>query len=116
MIKEIASVHKVPESAGASWLTMHPDGVLVRLWIRSGAKTTKVEGVHDDRLKLFVAAPPIEGRANLAITYAIAEAVGVTKQQVRLVSGLKSKRKTALIADPNLDISQVQAALEGLGD
>lgn len=108
-------MHKVTAFSKSSWLTMHADGLKVQLLIRSGAKTTRVEGVVDDRLKLFVAAPPIEGRANFAITYAIAAALGLPKQQVRLVSGLKSKRKTVLIANPDLDLHLVQTALESLG-
>lgn len=108
-------MHKVTVFAEPPWLRRHADGLLVQLLIRSGAKTTRVEGVLGDRLKLYVAAPPIEGRANVAITHAIATALGLSKQQVCLVSGLKSKCKTVLICNPNLDLAQAQRALERLG-
>ena len=108
-------MHKDPSVAGPVWLQCRTDGFLIQLAIRSGAKVTRAEGVFDTRLKLHVAAPPIEGRANLAITHAIADVLGVPKTQVRLVSGLKSKHKTVFVEQLDLPLEQVVTALEGLG-
>lgn len=108
-------MHKDPSVAGPVWLQYRKDGFLIQLAIRSGAKVTRAEGVFDTRLKLHVAAPPIEGRANLTITHVIADALGVPKTHVRLVSGLKSKQKTVFVERLDLPLEQVVTALEGLG-
>ena len=79
------------------WLDWKHEGWLVQLAIRSGAQATRVDGVSNGRLKLFVKAPPIEGRANQTIITAIAEAVDTTRSGVQLVSGLKSKQKSVRI-------------------
>ena len=77
-----------------SWLIWRGnDQWFVQLTIRSDAKETCVDGEFDGRLRLFVKAPPIEGRANQTIVQSIASAVGLPKTRVDLVSGLKSKQK-----------------------
>src|SRR5947209_8507101 len=58
-----------------------------------GARAARVELVDGSRLGVWVRARPIEGQANAAIEAAIAEALGLRPRQVRLVSGLTSKRK-----------------------
>lgn len=108
-------MHKASCEQNPCWISAHGQHLLIQLHIRSGAKQTRAEGVFDDRLKLFVAAPPIEGRANLAIVLAIAEALGMPKTRVRLVSGLKSKRKTVLLEQPDLEMHHIQSRLELLG-
>jgi len=51
-------------------------------------------GVHDHRLKLQVAAPPVDGKANAAIIKFFARALGVRRADVALIHGVSSKRKT----------------------
>ena len=40
------------------------DGVYMGLYIRPKAKSTEIVGVHDQRLKIQLTSPPIEGKAN----------------------------------------------------
>jgi uncharacterized protein len=57
----------------AEWLT--PDGVL-RLHVQPGARRTEVAGLHGDRLKIRVAAPPVDGAANEELLRFLKERVG----------------------------------------
>lgn len=51
----------------------------------------------DGILKVKLTAPPVEGEANGQLIDLLAEAVGVRKSAVRIVSGHASKRKVVEI-------------------
>lgn len=74
-----------------------PGGVRLEMYLQPGASRTEVAGLHGDRLKLRVAAPPVDGRANEALLAWLASRCGVAKRQVRLVRGATSRRKTVEI-------------------
>lgn len=94
-----------------SWCRNHDGGVLLQLHIQPGArKGTQCAGLHDGALKLRVAAPPVDGRANEALQRWLAEQLGVPASRVKLVSGASSRRKTLHIA--GLDSAQAHARLQ----
>lgn len=45
------------------------------------------------RLRVRLAAPAVEGRANDALVRLLAELLGVRRENVRLVAGARSRRK-----------------------
>ncbi len=49
------------------------------------------------RLRAYLTAPPIEGKANEALIEALAEHFRVKRRQVRIVRGQKSRDKTVEI-------------------
>ncbi len=61
--------------------------------VQPRASRTKVVGEHDGRLKIALAAAPVDGEANAALIAFIAEALGVRKNQVTLLDGESSRRK-----------------------
>jgi uncharacterized protein len=74
--------------------TSDKDAVVVPVRAQPGAARDRVAGEHDGALKVAVTAPPEDGRANAAITKALAKALGVRKSAVTLVSGQTSRNKT----------------------
>lgn len=77
-----------------NWLRRAPDGgVTVTLHVQPGAKRTEFAGLHGDALKLRLAAPPVDGKANASLLAFIADQLDVSKSQVRLVSGETSRHK-----------------------
>ena len=76
------------ESAGAVTLTLH---------IQPGAKKSGIAGLHGDALKIRLAAPPVDGKANDCLIGFLAERLGVPRSQVGLVSGLTSRSKRVRI-------------------
>ncbi|MEO7719422.1 MAG: DUF167 domain-containing protein [Capsulimonas sp.] len=50
-------------------------------------------------VSMRITAPPIEGAANAACCEFLAEALGVRKSQVSLVSGAKSRSKVLLVTE-----------------
>jgi len=86
-----------------SWAKRVPAGWLFSIYAQPGAKRTEISGLHGDALKVRVAAPPAEGRANDALVAFLAEALGVPKKSVAVVQGARSRRKTVAIAVPQAD-------------
>ncbi|MBP8267071.1 MAG: YggU family protein [Zoogloea sp.] len=88
-----------------SWLNRAADGsVVLTLHIQPGAKKTEIAGLHGDALKIRLAAPPVDGKANAALIAFLAKACGMSKSSVELVSGdtSRSKRVRVCGADPVL--------------
>ena len=80
-----------------AWLRTAPDGVLLEIVVQPRASRTRVVGEHGDRLKLQIAAPPVDGEANAAVIEFLADVFSVAKRDVELVSGATGKRKTVLV-------------------
>ncbi len=55
-------------------------------------------GEHDGRLKLQLAAPPVDGEANQALVEFLARALGVRKADVAIVRGETGRRKAVRVA------------------
>lgn len=70
-----------------------PDGVVLRIHVQPGAGRSAVVGRHGDALKVRVAAPPVEGRANEATRALLADALSVPADDVELTSGQSSRSK-----------------------
>ena len=70
-----------------------PDGIVLRVHVQPGAGRSAVVGRHGDALKVRVAAPPVEGRANEATRSLLAETMGVPEADVELTSGQSSRAK-----------------------
>lgn len=82
----------------ASWLRPEPGGLVLELMVQPGAKVTRAAGEHGGRLKIQVAARPVEGAANRALAVFLAEALGVRTGDVAIVRGRTSRRKTVKVA------------------
>jgi uncharacterized protein (TIGR00251 family) len=85
----------------SSWLKAHEiqgnAGTLILTYIQPGASKTAIKGIYQERLKLSVQAPPVEGAANEAVLKFIASALGVAKSKVHLISGETSRMKNVWV-------------------
>jgi len=81
------------------WLKRHGNALTLTLHIQPGAKKTEVAGEHGDALKIRLAAPPVDGKANAALLEFIADRLGVAKGVVTLKSGQTSRRKVVEVGD-----------------
>jgi hypothetical protein len=95
----------------SDWLRADGDGVVLSLHIQPGAKKTEVAGPHGDALKIRLAAPPVDGKANAALVEFIAAKVGCGRTAVELVSGQTSRAKRVRIV--GITPQLLLAALEG---
>jgi uncharacterized protein len=70
---------------------------VLELHVQPGAKRTEVTGMHGERIKVRLAAPATEGRANAALIEFLAEAFGVARRDITILSGTKSRDKRVVI-------------------
>ncbi len=81
----------------SAWWRETAKGVRIDLVAVPRASRSEVAGVAADRLRVRVAAPPVEGAANVELVRFLAEALGVPRTAVAIVAGAASRRKTALV-------------------
>jgi hypothetical protein len=67
--------------------------LVVTVHVQPGARRSEVVGPHGDAVKVRVAAPPVDGKANRAVIALLAEVLGVGVGQVELVAGASQRRK-----------------------
>jgi uncharacterized protein (TIGR00251 family) len=77
----------------AAWYVSKGDSITLMLHVQPGAKQTTIAGLHGDALKIRLAAPPIEGRANEALLRFIADTFKVPLRNVELKQGGQSRHK-----------------------
>lgn len=95
-----------------AWLVEASDGaLLLALHIQPNARRTEFCGLHGEALKLRLAAPPVDGKANAALLAFLAAFCEVPKASVQLLAGASGRAKRVRIAGgaPGL-----RAALEAL--
>lgn len=78
----------------SDWFRVAGDGrITLTLHIQPGAKKTECAGRHGDALKIRLAAPPVDGKANEALLRFLADTLGLPRSAVTLKSGQSSRRK-----------------------
>jgi uncharacterized protein (TIGR00251 family) len=87
----------------SEWYRRNGDVLTLTLHIQPGAKRTDVAGLHGEALKIRLAAPPIEGRANEALLKFIAESFSVPVRQVELKQGGQSRHKVVAITGSKVE-------------
>lgn len=87
----------------AEWYRRTGEAITLTLHVQPGAKRSEISGLHGDALKLKLAAPPIEGRANEALLKFIAGLFGVPLRQVELKQGAQSRHKVVAITGSSVE-------------
>jgi len=80
-----------------NWYRRDGDVIALTLHVQPGAKRTEIAGLHGEALKIRLAAPPVEGRANKVLLKFIAELFDVPLRHVTLHKGGKSHCKVILV-------------------
>lgn len=80
-----------------------PAGVTLVLNVHAqpGAKKSAVAGLHGGALRVRLAAPAVEGKANAELQRYLAECFGVALRQVHLLRGEMSRHKVVRIEAPS---------------
>lgn len=95
-----------------SWLVADRDGVVLTLHIQPGAKKSGIVGLHGDALKIRLAAPPVDGKANAALLEFLAQKVGVGRTALELLSGQTSRSKRVRIAGVGADTLRARLGVD----
>ncbi len=92
------------------WYRRSAEGWLIAVHVQPGAKRSAAAGLHGGALKLRIAAPPVEGKANDALVEFIAGALGVPRRAVSVVKGASSREKKVLVTDASADPARLLGA------
>jgi uncharacterized protein (TIGR00251 family) len=85
------------------WFRIQNEVITLTLHVQPGAKRTEVVGLHGAALKVKLAAPPVEGKANDALMRYLADYFAVPLRQVELKQGGQSRHKVIAISGSSID-------------
>ncbi len=107
-----ASFREGTAEAGVSnFFSLTSQGYILKLHVVPGARQTAAAGLHGDRLKVKVAAPPEKGRANQELLEFLARSLKVPLKNVHLTSGAASRAKVVAVHDLSPDLKSRLLAL-----
>jgi len=66
--------------------------------VQPGARRSEIAGLHGDRLKIRIAAPALDGRANDALVAFIAGELRIPKARVAVIKGERSREKLLAVS------------------
>ncbi|MEY2755948.1 MAG: hypothetical protein RJB65_2306 [Actinomycetota bacterium] len=72
--------------------------------VQPGASRSGVVGVVDDRLRVRLSSPPVDGRANDELIAVLAEALGLRPREIGIVRGLTGRSKTVRVARTEAEV------------
>jgi uncharacterized protein (TIGR00251 family) len=92
--------------AQAPWpcLSVRGDAVLLAVSVVPNAKRTAADGLHDGALRVRLAAPPVDGKANDRLVEWLAGELDLPRREVTLVRGQSARRKWLEIAAPEAQV------------
>ncbi|MEX0664612.1 MAG: DUF167 domain-containing protein [Acidimicrobiia bacterium] len=95
-------------------VTTDGDAVVVAVHVQPRAGRTAVVGRHGDALKVRVAAPPVDDRANEATIALLADVLDVPASAMSVVAGARSRMKRVRVQgiDHETAVERVERALE----
>lgn len=82
------------------YLTRHGERLWLAVSVVPNAKRSGADGLHDGALRVRLAAPPVDGKANEALLAWLAEALGLRRRDLALVRGQTARRKWVEIDAP----------------
>jgi uncharacterized protein (TIGR00251 family) len=84
--------------AEGGWARRSATGWALAVHVQPGAKRSEVAGLHGERLKIRIAAPALDGRANDALVAFVAEALGLPRRRISVATGERSRDKILAVA------------------
>ncbi len=70
------------------------------MWVKPRASKSRVLGVREGALEVSVAAPPVDGEANLELSRFLSRFLGVRQRDVDVVTGKSARQKIIAVRGP----------------
>ncbi len=87
-------------SASATHYRWQGDDLILRCQLQPKAAHDEIVGLHGDRLKLRITAPPVDGKANEHLMKWLSKLFNVPRSDITIVQGELGRQKTLLIRSP----------------
>jgi hypothetical protein len=82
--------------------------LILHCLVQPKASRDEISGVQDDRLKIRITAPPVDGKANAHLVRYLSDILHVPRSRIELMNGETGKRKTLKI----IDMAELPALLQ----
>jgi uncharacterized protein len=96
--------------SGVLELNERDGAVTIKLRVQPRASRTEIVGEHAGAIKLRVAAPPVDGKANEECRRFLAKLLKVGATSIEIISGDSSREKVIRVS--NMSAMRVREALE----
>lgn len=80
------------------FFSLQDNALLLRCLVQPKASRDEIAGVQEDRLKIRITAPPVDGKANAHLLRYLSDVLDVPRSRIELVTGDTGKRKTFRIS------------------
>jgi uncharacterized protein (TIGR00251 family) len=74
--------------------------LILRVWAQPRARRDEWLGLREDRFRVRITAPPVDGQANAHLRAFLADLFGVAKSQITLLTGESGRDKRWRIVAP----------------
>ena len=79
------------------------DKISLAVHVQPKAAHNRIDGLHGERIKLRITAPPVDGKANAAVIGFIAKLFNIPKSAVFIKNGKQSRDKKLLLSGISMD-------------
>lgn len=101
----------------ATWLRQSDDGFTLDVHAVPGARRSEAAGTHGGALRIRLAAPPVDGKANTELIRFLAEVLGIPRSNVTIEAGHRGRRKRVRVSDVSAGVAaRALAALQRFGE
>ena len=90
-------------------MNLNSDAARVHIRVHPKAASNRIGAVVGSTVRVYVTAPPVDGKANAAAIELLAEALGVAKSRVTIQRGERGRNK--VVAVEGLDYEAAMARL-----
>lgn len=91
------------------YLKSHEDHLTLSVYVQPNASKSKIVGEHDQKLKIALQAPPVDGAANEELVKFLASLFDCSKKQIQLLRGDKNRSK--IVSIHGITLEKASAAL-----
>ena len=92
------------EEALPGWCSATADGVTLRVRVVPGARRTQIAHTDGEQLRIRIAAPPVEGAANIELCRFLSRSFGIRERNVSIQLGMSSRMKTVRLIGDTTDL------------
>ena len=79
--------------------------LFLQIYLQPNAKTNKIIGIHDERLKIQIKSLPIDNKANKELIQFLSQTLNIKRSNIEIVTGNTSRNKLVAIYDTNTNLS-----------
>ena len=92
------------------WCSRHGECLRIAVHVQPNASRTEISGLVEGALKIKLHAPPVDGKANEALTHFSADRLKVAKRDVTVSHGHGSRKKLLEVRS-EMTLEQIEALL-----